>query len=310
MNLVGGWRDWGRSLALALLLLLTLHLFVVRWVTVANTSMYATLVPGDLLLVERWPLWTGLQRGDIVVFHDPVEDDRSMYNRRLLVKRIVGSPGDKVEIRKGVLFVNGSAFPIPAGQTKSWSVRLVPGARPDSLIAALGLPHGYALPEADLLDLPLNKALAERLEHWPMVAGLSPRSSAKGAPDHIFPFSPERPWNNDSYGPLTVPSKGASVGLSAYDLPLYDRIVSRYEDNKVEVVDGKLQVNGDASGTYTIRQDYYFVLGDARDASSDSRYWGFVPADHLVGKASLVLFNRHAKGNTLLGDRTLKALSN
>ena len=306
----GRLREWGTSLALAVALLLFLHLCVLRWVTVANTSMYATLLPGDLLLVERWPVWTGLERGDIVVFHDPVEDDRALFNRRLFVKRIAGLPGDLVELRKGELFVNDLPVPPNAGETRNWNVRLRSSSDADTVIALLGLPHGYAIPGTDLLDLPLNAELARKLDVLPGVADVSPRSNAKGAPDHIFPFSPVRPWNNDDYGPLLVPKAGDEVSLTSYNLPIYDRIISRYESNKVEVVDGTLQVNGDASGKYTIRDDYYFVLGDARDASSDSRYWGFVPKDHIVGTASLVLFNRHVDGANLLGSRTFKALSN
>lgn len=303
-------REWGKALALALALLLVLHLFVVRWVTVANTSMYSTLLPGDMLLVERWAVYTGFDRGDIVVLRDPVQDDRAMFNRRLLVKRIVGLPGDEVELRKGELYVNGMPVPQSPGGTRSWSIRLRPGHNADTLVERLGLPTGYSLPGNDLIDLPLNVELATRVKKMPMVAALAPRANAKGSPDHIFPFSPDRPWNNDDYGPLRVPAAGDTVNLTPYNLPMYDRIVSRYESNTVEVVDQKLLVNGDDGGKYRIRADYYFVLGDARDASSDSRYWGFVPADHLVGRAAIILFNAHVGHDILPGSRTLRSLAN
>lgn len=306
----GPLREWAKALALALALLAVLHLFVVRWVTVANTSMYSTLLPGDLLLVERWTAFTGFDRGDIAVLRDPVQDDRAMFNRRLLVKRIVGLPGDVVELRKGELFINGMPVPTRPGETRSWSVRLRPGHNPDTLIEKLGLPNGYSLPGNDLIDMPLNMRLATVVEKMSVVAGLAPRANAKGSPDHIFPFSPDRPWNNDNYGPLRIPAAGDTLDLSPFNLPMYDRIISRYESNTVEVMDGKLHVNGDASGKYRVRANYYFVLGDSRDASSDSRYWGFVPADHLVGRAALVLFNAHVGNNILPGSRTFHSLSN
>ncbi|MGV9013336.1 MAG: signal peptidase I [Flavobacteriales bacterium] len=303
-------REWGKALALAVALLLVLHFFVLRWVTVANTSMYSTLLPGDMLLVERWAVYTGFDRGDIAVLRDPVQDDRAMFNRRLLVKRIVGLPGDEVELRKGELFVNGISVPPSAGETRSWSIRLRPGHNVDTLVERLGLPEGYSLPGNDLIDLPLNVELATMVKKMHMVAALAPHANAKGSPDHIFPFSPDRPWNNDDYGPLRVPAAGDTVNLSPFTLPMYDRIISRYETNTVEVVDRKLLVNGDDDGKYRVRANYYFVLGDARDASSDSRYWGFVPADHLVGRAAIVLFNTHVGHNILPGSRTLRSLAN
>lgn len=304
----GLWAGWGKALLLALALLAVLHLFVFRWATVANTSMYATFLPGDLLLLERWPLWTGLERGDVVVFRDPVQDDRAAWRRQLLVKRIAGLPGDTVEIRGGRLYVNGHAAHLLPGSTTGWSVRLKAGHGADSLMAALGLPKNMALPGADLLNLPLNRSLAELVGRLPMVASAVPRPLAKGARDHLFPFSPDRSWSNDEYGPVAVPAEGTTVALTPRDLPLYDRLIGRYEHNRMEVVNGQLLVNGEASGKYTVEQDYYFVLGDARDASYDSRYWGFVPADHLVGKAAVVLFNPHVERNNFTGNRTFRSI--
>jgi signal peptidase I len=304
----GLWAGWGKALLMALALLALLHQFVFRWATVANTSMYATLLPGDLLLLERWPLWTGLERGDVVVFRDPVQDDKAVFRRRLLVKRIAGLPGDIVEIRNGRLFVNGRAAPVPAGSTNGWSVRLKHGHGTDSLMLALGLPKDLALPGADLLQLPLNPLLAEQVSRLPMVASAVQRPIANGAHEHLFPFSPGRSWNNDDYGPLAIPAEGTTVDLTPQDLPLYDRLIGRYEHNRMEVVNGQLLVNGEASGKYTVQQDYYFVLGDARDASYDSRYWGFVPADHVVGKAAVILFNPHVERNNFTGSRTFRSL--
>ena len=103
------WREmneWLKAFVLAIVLLMFLHVFVVRWVIVESSSMYATLRPGDLVLVQRWPVWTGFTRGDVVVFRDPMKNNVVMARRPLLVKRIVGMPGDVVELRRGKLFVN------------------------------------------------------------------------------------------------------------------------------------------------------------------------------------------------------------
>ena len=98
-----------------------------------------------------------------------------------------------------------------------------------------------------------------------------------------------------------MPAAGDTVAITSYTLPIYDRIISRYEHNVVEVSGGELLINGRSSERYRVRQDYYFVLGDSRDFSSDSRYWGFVPADQIVGRAGFILLNArslHGDGGT------------
>lgn len=300
--------EWGKAFLIAIGLLLVIHLFVLRWVTVRSTSMFATLMPGDLVGVERWPVWTGLHRGDIIVFRDPVQDDRPKRRRELLVKRIVGAPGDLVELRAGELFVNGiSVAPWPH-QTARWAVRLKSGTNATELLAQIGLPADFVLPGHTVIDLPLNPAMAARTRVRPEVVSVERRRPATGSPSHLFPFGPNFRWNNDTYGPIRVPAGGDTVAVTSFTLPLYDRIISRYEHNVVEVSGGELVINGTAAERYTIQQDYYFVLGDSRDFSSDSRYWGFVPADEIVGRAGFVLLNATAFRNGSPDGRTFKNL--
>lgn len=290
--------EWGKAFLIAVALLLVVHVLVMRWVTVRSTSMYATLLPGDLVGVERWPLWTGLHRGDIVVFHDPLLDDRPMARRQLLVKRIAGMPGDEVELRDGQLIVNGKRVPRSPLETARWKVRLTSDTGSAGLLHDLGLPEDFVLPGHTLLDLPLNAELAKKLEQQPGVADVAPRGSTRAGAGNLFPFGPNFRWNNDNYGPLHVPARNDTVNLTLHNLTIYDRIISRYEHNRVSVADRELQINGDKADRYVIRQDYFFVLGDSRDHSSDSRYWGFVPADHVVGRGGFVLLN----ARTVAGD--------
>ncbi|MBS1942131.1 MAG: signal peptidase I [Bacteroidetes bacterium] len=302
MKLKAAWArvpEWGKAFLLAIALLATAHVFILRWVTVRSASMFATLLPGDLVGVERWPVWTGMDRGDIIVFRDPVEDDRPMAQRQLLVKRIAGLPGDEVELRNGMVVVNGHRMPGPEHATALWAVRLKVGETATGVLKELGLPPDFVTGGRTLIDLPLNEKLAGQLRKRGDVASVTRHEADGGTPAHIFPFSPNYRWNNDDYGPLRVPGKGDTVGITAFTLPLYDRIISRYEHNTVEVSGGDLLVNGREATRYVIKQDYYFVLGDSRDSSSDSRYWGFVPADHVVGRAGFVLLNARAvRGQT------------
>ncbi|MCB0765343.1 MAG: signal peptidase I, partial [Flavobacteriales bacterium] len=284
---------WPRALMQAVALLLVVHVFVVRWVMVESTSMFATLRPGDLLTVQRWPIWTGFERGDIVVFRDPLRDDVNMSARPLLVKRIAGMPGDVVQLRDGLLFVNDERDPLPSTGTYAYLVRLRSGRSPVALVDMLGLPQGIVRSGRSFIELPLNAELADSIGASPDVVAVERMSSATGAPAHIFPFSRRFAWNSDDYGPITIPRKGDTLRIDVDNIPLYDRLIGHYEGHTLQVDGNELLMDGAPLDRYVVEQDYYFVLGDSRHYSADSRFWGFLPADHLVGRGGPVLIHAH-----------------
>ena len=104
----------------------------------------------------------------------------------------------------------------------------------------------------------------------------------------VFPLGGNKKWTRDNYGPIYIPKKGAKLALNTYNLPIYERIIRVYEGNKLEVKDGKFFINGEQTTTYKFKMDYYWMMGDNRHNSADSRYWGFVPEDHVVGRPVLV----------------------
>jgi len=289
-------NEWLKAFILALFLLLMLHVFVVRWVIVESTSMFATLRPGDLVLVQRWPVWTGLSHDDVVVFRDPVKDDVPMVRRPLLVKRIIGMPGDVVELKNGEMSVNGRRVAFVTEGTRAYLVRLRNASFADPLLRHLGLPAHLVQPGRAFVEVPLNEELASTVEALPYVLSADPMRSATGAPRHIFPYSPRYPWNSDDYGPIVVPAKGDTLMITAENLPLYDRLISVYEGHDLGVDRNRLHLDGKPLTWYVVQQDYYFVLGDSRHYSADSRYWGFVPADHITGRAGLLLWGKGVDG--------------
>ncbi len=318
-------REWIDAIAFAVVAATLIRTFFIEAYTIPTSSMEKSLLVGDFLFVSKvnygarapitpvsfpfahntmpvvggnsyieWPNmpymrlpgFQKIKNNDVVVFNYPAEDGRPLDKKENYIKRCLGIAGDSLAVINQQVFVNGVAAENPPKMQFKYFVQ-TDGTFDEKVAKRNDITEGGRVSDQGDFELLLTKDAKDDLLQQSWVKKVENTLQAKGAgASYIFPFKEEWGWNVDNFGPIYIPKAGDNMKLDTVTYFIYERAIKVYENNPtLEMKDNKVYLEGKEITSYTFKQNYYFMMGDNRHNSADSRFWGFVPEDHIVGKA-------------------------
>lgn len=251
--------------------------------------MRETYQYGDAVLINK--AFNKYMRNDVLYFEYPLKD--SLYQGTCLFQRLIALPGDSIQIEDKVVFVNDEMLKDGALYKQNYFIHL------DSLKCDSSFQKGFNNLEGSKIeeDLEYGFSLTDKqfdsIEKSPCIKSIKIKKEERGRFDeNCFPYSEHYQWNRDQYGKLYVPKKNDVLKLDTLNLDIYSSIIN-YEKNHLEVSGDSILINSVLSNTYQVKHNYYFMMGDNRDNTADSRIWGFLPENKIKGKVVFTL--RHKK---------------
>ncbi|MFL2576817.1 MAG: signal peptidase I [Flavobacteriales bacterium] len=257
-----------------------------------------------------------IKRNDCVVFNWPAEKlNRPVDKKENYVKRCVGIAGDKIEIVNGQLMVNGEPQAEPEGMKKQFTYNVKTkgsGLNPKLLYKKFDITEGSRGSNMNEYNLFLTDEALEGLNKFKNVKSITQNiDTTYNSPKYYFPNNNDHLWNIDNYGPILIPKKGSSIDLTMENLDLYKDIIEIYEENTLKISENNIYINDSLTSSYKFKMNYYWMMGDNRHNSADSRMWGFLPENHVVGKALFVWmsWDKNGKGlNKIRWDRLFSSV--